>query len=219
MEQDQVRIRETAPIQPGPLPAGLALEDPLEVAEELGQAVRDVVLAAAQGLVLLVLVEEADGNGVMAVVDLAREAVEGREHERVEAVDGVLVDIVLGLGREPQAGSQVHEDVGRLAQDQVAVPQEGRRQVRRVRLVAHVLLADHGHDRLGAAAVLGRLLRRVGVLGPGFLEEEAHVLAAAGDPGPVDELVGDALLGGLLALGGGHGGGCGGEGRGEGEGW
>ena len=210
MEQNQVRVRQTAAVQPRPLSAGLALEDPLEVTEELGQAVLDIILGSAQRLVLLILVVEAHCDGVVAVVDLVRESIERCKHQGVEPINAVHVVVVRG-GRQAQARREVHEDVGGLAEDQVAVAQDGRGQDGRVAdVVAHVGRVDQRQNGLGAAALLVRLQRLVRVRGAGLLEQQADVLAAAGDPGPVNELVGDAVLGGFLALGGRHGGDVGG---------
>ena len=109
LEQYQIRVRDLAAIEPLPAARGRRLEHALEIAEELGQAVLDVVVRLALGFGFLVLVVEADADGVVGVVRLVGQAVECRQSERVDLVDPVRV--AFGTRREAQSRAEIHEDV------------------------------------------------------------------------------------------------------------
>lgn len=59
LKKNQVCICQLASVKPGPVTAGFALQHTLEIAQELGQAIGDVVLALALALLLLILVVQA----------------------------------------------------------------------------------------------------------------------------------------------------------------
>lgn len=204
LPQHQIRIRQLTPVQPLPALARLAPEHALEVSEELGQAVREVVRRLALRLLFLVFVVLLDGDGMVRVVRLVAEAIQRRQRELVETVDRIRV--VRGT-REAELRRQVQEDVGQLVDDQVAVSEDGRRERGRVRGGAGVLVRDEGRE--GAHAGFGVRVTGVRVGGAGLFEAEADGFAAAGEGGPVEEFVrggGGGGRCGFLAFGGG--GGC-----------
>lgn len=201
LEEDQIRRSQLPTVQPGTITAGLALQDPLKVAQKLGQAVGDIVLALLQTLLLLVLIVQTRRDWVMTVMRLVAQAIQCGKRQLVDNIYAILIGIT-GFRREAQLGAQVQEDVWGLVDDQVAVPEDGRCEDRGVELVvACVLGVDEGQDLVDA--VLDMCC--VGVGGTGFLEGETDVLASSGESGPVDEVVGVVLVG-LLALGGRSGG-------------
>lgn len=203
LPEHQIRIRQLPPIEPLPALTGLALQHALEVAEEFGKTVRGVVGGFPLGFLLLLLVVRGYGDRVVRVVRFVTQPIQRRQRQLVDVVGGV--PIALGP-REAELRAQVEEDVGRLAEEQVAVPERRRRQWRRVGRVAFVLVGDEGCEgahagfRVGVAGVL--------VGGLGFFEAEADVFAAAGDGGPVEEFVGRGRGGGRGFLAFGDGGGC-----------
>lgn len=122
---------------------------------------------------------------------LIAQPIQRRQRQPVDDVTGpdvvVITTVPRRARREPlEPVAEVQQDVGRLAEDEaVGRPEGGRRAHGRAAGVARVRRVDereHGARRAGA--------RRVGVGGAGLLEGEADVLAAAGQAGPVDELVG-----------------------------
>ncbi len=117
----------------------------------------------------------------MRVVRFVAEAVEGGERELVDAVDGVCV---VGRAGEAEFRREVEEDVGRLAEEEVAVAEDGRGEGGRVRGGAGGGVGDEGFEERHVG--FGVCVAEVEVGGVGFFEAEADVLAATGDGGPVD---------------------------------
>lgn len=202
LEEHQVRVGQFVPVEVIPAPAGGAREDTVEVLEELGQADLPVVLGLAERLVLLVLVVQAGGDGVVDVVGLVGQAVQGGQGQGVDVV--VPVDVVLGGRGQTEPTTQIQQDVGRLGDFDVSVFQDRRGEQGRVVRVSPVLLVDPGQESLDAFV---GLVGHVDVGGSRGLERETDVFAAAGHAGPVDQTVGG--LGHLLTLAGAgrHGGG------------
>lgn len=113
LEEHQIRIAKLATIEVFSSFAALRFEDILEVGEEFGEAVGEVVLRARFGGFFLLFVVGAYGEGVVGVVGFVEEAVKGGEGELVDMVD---CGGVFGFGRdEAKAGAEVKEDVGKLA--------------------------------------------------------------------------------------------------------
>lgn len=118
-------------------------------------------------------------------MNLIAQPIQRRQRQRINPVQPARV---LGRVRRegpPQAGAEVQQDVGRLADDDVAVLQDWRCEGRRVDAVVGGFALDEGEDFVHAAVGEGC----VGVVGAGLFQGEADVLAAAGDAGPVDELI------------------------------
>lgn len=180
LPKHQIRIRQLPPIKPLPASARLALQHALKVVEELRQPVGNVVGGLSFRFLLLLLVVRGRGDGVVRVVRFVAEPVQGCERELVDVVDGVLV--ACGA-REAELRREVEEDVGRLAEEEVAVPERWWCERGWVCRVSFVLVGYEGCE--GAHAILSVLVAGVGVGGLGRFETEADVFAATGDGGPV----------------------------------
>lgn len=192
LEEEQIDICKGLAVDPRPVSTRLGVEQSLNVAEKLGGALVDKHLGALLGLVLLVLVELRRGDRVMSVMHLIGESIEDRQSRLVEVVKR-------GLGRrrrQAELGREIDEDVGRLADDDIAVPEGGRGEHRRIIVVTDALGVDEGHD-LGDSLLADSGVILVG--DAGVLEQQSDELAAAGDAGPVDELV-LGVVAGLDAL-------------------
>ncbi len=137
----------------------------------------------------------------MCIVRFIAQPVERRQRQLIDVVDSILV---AGGPRETELGAQVEEDVGRLAQEEVAVPQRWGGERGWVRGVAGVGGGYEGSE--GGGAGLGVGVAGVEVGGLGLFEAEADVFAAAREGGPVEEFVGwgggGCGRGGFLAFGG-----------------
>lgn len=131
---------------------------------------------------------------MVRIVRFVAESIQGGERELVDVVDCIFV--ARGT-REAEFGAEVEEYVGGLAEEEVAVSEDGRGEVRWVWAGAGV--GDEGFE--GWHAGLGGGVTGVRVGGLGRFEAEADVLAAAGEGGPVEEFVG-GCGGGFLAFGG-----------------
>lgn len=138
------------------------------------------------------------------------ETVERRQRELVHVIYSVGIGIFVVVdarAREPELRRQIQEYVWRLAEEEVAVAEDGRGEGGRVGGVAGVGGGDEGCEGFHAGFLVEVAGVRVG--GAGFFEAEADEFAAAGDGGPVEEFVGwgwGVGGGGFLAFGGG--GGC-----------
>ena len=178
LEQHQIGIRQLPAIQPRPAPALLPLQHILEMRKELRKPVPGVLFRLPLALLLLVLVAQHRRDGVVRVVRLVRQAVQDGQRQAVDVVEARPLG-----GREPVAGRDVLEDVGRLADGEVAVAEDGRREEGRVDFAAEVVRGPD-LDVLDGFVGGGDGLVCVGY--SGLLEGEADELAAAGDAGPVD---------------------------------
>ena len=85
-----------------------------------------------------------------------------------------------GLRREGVTGAEIEQDVGGMADDELARFQERRRKGRRALVSLH-----HPHHRSRAT----RAARNVVVSRPRFLQRQPYIFTAALDLGPVVELV------------------------------
>ena len=148
----------------------VALKDRLEPVEEFRNAALAEQLRPAERLRLLVLVVEVAAERMVGVVRLDHDVGDG-ELDLVcpEAPD-------LALRREPVLVAEIEEDVGRLADHLLSVPQVGRREGG----------GFTGIDVTGRAA----LAPDIDVGRARLLQRQADEFAAALDRGPIIELVG-----------------------------
>lgn len=120
---------------------------------------------------------------MVGVVDLVDEAVVEGQDDLVEVKGGVEA-----ISRQAQLGGEILQDVGHLAEDEVAVAEEGRCQEGGV---AWLVVGHDANDLLDGLVGAGGL-GGVGVGHAGLFEEKADELTTAGETGPVDELEGVA---------------------------
>lgn len=142
LPKHQIRIRQLSPIEPLPAAARFTPQHTLEVAEELGKPIGYIVGGFPLRLLLLILVIRARGHRVVRVVRFVAQPVQRRQRELVHVVHRVPVPVP--GSRQAQLRAEVEEDVGRLAEQEGAVPEGRRGQRRRVRGVAVVGAGDEG---------------------------------------------------------------------------
>jgi hypothetical protein len=174
LEQRQVGIGEPAAEEEGP---AAAPDDLFEIRQELRQPVLQKIRRAALGFATLILVVEIDRDRVMRVMGLDHE-VRDRELQLMGPQPHRLV-----ARRKPLACAEVEQDVGGLADHELAALEERRRERRMLDAPAVEQLHHRGH------AGSTRLARDVDVIGAALFEREAHEFAASLDRGPVVKLI------------------------------
>ena len=103
LKEHQVSVGQPATVQPGPVAAGFGLEHSFKVRQELWQPVLDVILGLPFALVLLVFIVQPRRDGMVAVVRLVAQPVQGGQRQRVDPIDGVRV--LSGVRQESQPRS------------------------------------------------------------------------------------------------------------------
>ena len=197
LEQHQIRIGQLAAVQ---VFASLVLLQHLfEMTQEFGEAVVCVIVRSLDGGVFLVLVVVANGNGMVGLVRFVGEAIQRRQGQLIDAVDCVGV---VG-GDEAESGAEVEEDVGELAEVEVAVLEDWRREMRDFGGWGVGGGGDEGHEGFHSRVRVG--VGDVGVGGRACFEAKTDRLGAAGDGRPVVEEVGRGGVGGTgpFVIGGG----------------
>src|SRR5499427_2094225 len=174
LEQREVRIGELAADE---IRAAAAGEHALEIAQEFRQAIAPEIFRGELRRRALLLVIEIAGDRVMGVVDQHHEVSDGELQLMHPQPSGLVA------GREAEPPAEVEEDVGGLADDELAGLEERRRK-RRTRAASTL---DEFHHR-GNAALAGPT-RHVDVVGARLLQCEADELAAPLDRRPVIELI------------------------------
>lgn len=114
--------------------------------------------------------------------------VESCQYKPVDGVQSIRV-LVGWLRSKTQFRAKIEQDVWRLIDDKVAVLEHRRGQVGWIGVVSHVRRVYTRQNLLWL--LLGSInpLSRVRVIGTGLLEGEPDMLTAAGDSGPIDQLV------------------------------
>jgi hypothetical protein len=186
-------------VEPGTLPTGLGLQDALEVSQELGQASLGVVGRLALGLVLLVLVVQTRRDRVMRVVNLITQSIQSGEGKLIDVINPIA--FIVERGRKSKVLAEIEQNVGGLADDQIAVSQKRRRASGSVEVIANSVCTNQASQLGDDGPLVGH--GEVFVLDAGFFETETDVLAPARDSRPVDQLVGSVLRR-ILVFGSGH---------------
>src|SRR6516165_8579007 len=174
LEQRQVRIGELAADEIG---AAAVCEHALEIAQEFRQAVAPEIFGGELCRRALLFVIEVAGDRMMGVVDQHHEVGDGELQLMHPQPSGLVA------GREAEPPAEVKQDVGGLADDELAGLQKRRRK-RRTRAASGL---DEFHHR-GNAALAGPA-RHVDIVCARVLQGEADEFAAALDRRPVIELV------------------------------
>lgn len=170
------------------------------MAQEFGEAVVFVIVRSLDGGVFLVLVVLADGNGMVGLVRFVGEAIQRRQGQLIDAVDCVCV---VG-GDEAESGAEVEEDVGELAEVEVAVLEDWRCEMRGAEGRGVGRGGNEGHEGFHSRVRVG--VGDVGVGGRACFEAKTDGLGAARDSRPVVEEVGRGGAGGAgpFVIGGGN---------------
>ena len=126
---------------------------------------------------LLLLVIEGAADRVMGVVRLDDQIGDGELDLVGPQLSGFR------LRRQPEAFAEIEQDIGRLADDPLAIAQEGRGEGGR----GDVRAVPQAHQFAGAA-----LARHVDIVGAGLLQRQSDEFAAPLDARPVVQLVGHA---------------------------
>src|SRR5262245_25994749 len=174
LEQREVRIGELAADEIGAAAVG---EYALEIAQEFRQAIAPEILRRELRRGALLFVIEIAGDRVMGVVDQHHEVGDGELQLMHPQSSGLVA------GREVKPAAEVEEDVGGLADDELAGLEERRRK----RWTRAASTLDEFHH--GGNAALAAPARHVDIVGARLLQRQADELAAALDRRPVIELV------------------------------
>lgn len=181
LEQHQIRIGQSVAVQV--LPSLVLFQHVFEIAQEFGEAVVCVIARSLDGGVFLVFVVVADGNGMVGFVRFVGEAVQRGQGQLIDAVDCVCV---VG-GDKAESGAEIEEDVGELAEVEVAVLEDWRCEMRDVGGWGVGGGGNEGHEGFHTRVRVG--VGDVGVGGRACFEAKTDGLGAAGDSRPVVEEV------------------------------
>src|SRR5262245_9060334 len=173
LEQREVHIGQPAAED---IRTAALLQHALEIAHEFRQPVAPEILRGELGGRPLFFVVEIAGDRVVGVVDQHDEIGDG-ELQLMHPQPPCLV-----ARRQPQPRTEIQQNVGGLADHQLAGAQERRRKGWPFDPVSVDELHHRRHAALAAA-------RHVDIVGAGLLQGQPHELAAALDRRPVVELV------------------------------
>src|SRR5215471_11314797 len=174
LEQREIRIAELAADEIG---AAAVSQHALEIAQEFRQAMAPEIFRGELRRRALLLVIEVAGDRMMSIVDQHHEVGDGELQLMHPQPSGLVAR------REAEPPAEIKQDVGGLADDELARLEERRRKGRTRAASA----LDEFHHRGNAA--LAAPARHVDVVGARLLQREADELAAALDRRPVIKLV------------------------------
>ncbi len=171
LKKRQVHIGELAAKQ---MPAAAVRQHPLEVVEELRHSILQEIGCAPLRFTALVLVVKPGRDRVVGIVNLDQQVGDRKLQLMRPQSSGITAR------RKAVTHAEEEKDIRRLANEELAAPEERRREWR----MLDALAVEKRHHRRHAAA-LGRLARHIDVWRAHLLERDTHKFATPLDFRPV----------------------------------